>query len=162
MNQNRRGYKAAARHFKKTEANLRKLCGARERARASGRRNTEADESSDEEKDWASLESSEFYTKAINHLAVAATTEKGIAASQSMRLMLDARKALDAGRPTSEPELSEEEVAMQLEVDMLDWPDQFLELALRVFGERHHGRILLVTEKHRAELVEGAWVTAAR
>ncbi len=37
------------------------------------------------------------------------------------------------------------------------WPDDYLEVALRIYGERYKGRILLVTDQGRARLDEDGW-----
>ena len=44
------------------------------------------------------------------------------------------------------------EIRDRLELQLEDWPDEHLEVSFLVYGRRHHGRILFVSESgHRAE-----------
>jgi hypothetical protein len=111
---------------------------------------------------WNALDRVSFLEQAISQLADRLPREKGIAAVQTMKLMLETRRELESAKPAEDRILSEAEVSAELALDLLEWPDQLLELALRTYGERHSGRILLVTETHRAELGAAGWTTAAR
>lgn len=76
----------------------------------------------------------------------------------------DFRTKLDrllSGRPNLLEGMDPAEVREYLQPVLEEWPDQVLELALQVYGERHRGRFLFVAESgHRAEYdpAEG-WVS---
>ena len=65
------------------------------------------------------------------------------------------RKDLERARAATPDELegaSPEEILEHLEAQLADWPDQHLEAAFVVYGERHDGQLLFVGEGgHRAE-----------
>jgi hypothetical protein len=153
MNQERRGYGAAAEHFGKTTDVLKELCRGTKKKAAEAR---------GPGPEWSSLEAADYWAQTVDENMRLSSEAKGIAASNHMRLAMDARRTLDAIAVPGDRDMDEDEIRLQLEADMLLWSDQFLELALRVYGERHHGRILLVTETHRAELRDGEWSTETK
>ncbi len=48
-----------------------------------------------------------------------------------------------------------EERLERLQMAVAEWPDDYLEVALRIYGERHKGRIVLVTEQGRRRRFRG-------
>ncbi len=72
-----------------------------------------------------------------------------------------ARLALELRPPEVEEDLADlplEERLERLQMAVAVWPDDYLEVALRIYGERHKGRILLVTDQGRARLEDGGWM----
>ena len=65
----------------------------------------------------------------------------------------EAREKVEAIRATTGGfKGSEEELREQMGLAMEEWPDSYLELAFRVYSDRHAGRVLFVSKSgHRAE-----------
>ncbi len=86
-------------------------------------------------------------------------------ATARARLSIEiARLSMELRPPDVEEDLADlplEERLERLQMAVAEWPDDYLEVALRIYGERHKGRILLVTEQGRAHLTKEGWQAAA-
>ncbi len=82
-------------------------------------------------------------------------------ATARARLSIEiAKLSLELRPPDVEEDLADlplEERLERLQMAVAVWPDDYLEVALRIYGERHKGRILLVTDQGRARLEEEGW-----
>ncbi len=144
MHKERRGYKAAAEHFGKTEKQLRAICGSRAPA-------PEVDQG----KDWSKEPPAEFWAHIIFEALEKADREKGVAATAALRTAMDARKHLEALGPSQDVKDPTQDERL---ASLRTWPDQWLEEAATELAQRTGARFLLVTNGGQtAELTEDGW-----